>query len=316
MLKKGFSKEEILEEKTYRQWIANKYSNDEILNRRRKKIESPLISILEVSAKTNEKNIDVENFDNAAYLYLKIFENDNSRKASSYRNCILTHVLPYFKKYKINDINREDVVEFMNYKLKQGYTYASIRKCVYFLNKINQSYSKYPKIFACSLVESVFTSKRESLSIDEIKRLLKEKSIISLWFIYLGLKLEELLALEYSDIDFKHHKIYIGKVHINNEIVEYTNFYQKRSLFIPNILFEKLDKTKKGLIFNHNDLKNIDAESLINTHVKLMLEKNIQINLIAKNMGIRGLSDFASKYSLYLPQQLDKDFNLLQFESV
>ena len=59
---------------------------------------------------------------------------------------------------------------------------------------------------------------------------------------------------------------------------------------------------------------NITAEKFdtyINTHIKLMLDKNVQINILSKNLGFQSVSDFIRRYNFLLPQGLDKEFEIL-----
>jgi len=79
---------------------------------------------------------------------------------------------------------------------------------------------------------------------------------------------------------------------------------------MPSIIFKDIDFKKKGLIFKDIKIENYDK--LINTHIHLLLEKNVQINIISKNLGFHNIKDFASRYNFMLPQKLDDNFEILQ----
>lgn len=59
---------------------------------------------------------------------------------------------------------------------------------------------------------------------------------------------------------------------------------------MPTIIFDDIDFKNKGLIFKDIKIENYDK--LINTHIHLLLEKNIQINIISKNLGFHNIKDF------------------------
>ena len=79
---------------------------------------------------------------------------------------------------------------------------------------------------------------------------------------------------------------------------------------MPDILFETLPPKGRGRIFQNLEIKNYNI--LINTHVKLMLDKNVPINIISKLLGFQDLQEFDAIFGFLLPQQLDDDFDIFE----
>ena len=85
--------------------------------------------------------------------------------------------------------------------------------------------------------------------------------------------------------------------------------YKIRTLKIPDVLFNKIPRNKTGKLFESVNVDNYDL--LLNTHIKLLLDKNVCINIIRKNLGYQCLNDFEKRYNFLLPQELDDNFQIL-----
>lgn len=101
----------------------------------------------------------------------------------------------------------------------------------------------------------------------------------------------------------------ISNVKYKDKIENIRAKYRIRTLKLPTVLFDKIPKNKEGLIFKEVKINNF--EMLLNTHIKLLLDKNVQINIISKNLGFYKLTDFENRYNFLLPQNLDNDFQIL-----
>ncbi len=64
----------------------------------------------------------------------------------------------------------------------------------------------------------------------------------------------------------------------------------------------KFQKNKTGKIFESVNVDNYDL--LLNTHIKLLLDKNICINIIRKNLDFQCLNDFEKRYNFLLSKSL------------
>ena len=70
-----------------------------------------------------------------------------------------------------------------------------------------------------------------------------------------------------------------------------------------------LDKKGTGVIYENVDMD--DSTVLLNTHVKLLLDKNVPMNVICKNLGYKNLYDFEMRFNFLFQKELDKDFDIL-----
>lgn len=133
-----------------------------------------------------------------------------------------------------------------------------------------------------------------------------------LYFILgLGISQAEILALEHKDIDLKKMEIKIYKIWYQNASQNYRNTNQMRTVHLPESVAkqyikgeesrifkmsaeemdEQISKMKKSTRFEYLKYQDLKA-----VYVKLMIEKNAPITIIAKNMGYIRIEDFIKKY--------------------
>ena len=101
----------------------------------------------------------------------------------------------------------------------------------------------------------------------------------------------------------------INKAYMNGTIQKDRKFYKKRQLKMPDILFNTLLPNGRGLIFKAVEIKNPSV--LLNTHVKLMLDKKVPLNIISKLLGFQNLNEFDAVFGFLLPQKLEDGFEIL-----
>jgi hypothetical protein len=144
----------------------------------------------------------------------------------------------------------------------------------------------------------------------EIQQIIKDNNRIQeLWILATGINIAELGALYYTDINFSDKTVNISKFKNKGNVENIRAKYKIRTLQIPDILFNKIPKKQKGLLFKEVEIDNFDL--LLNTHIKLLLGKNVQINIISRNLGFYKLTDFESRYNFLLPQKLNNNFQIL-----
>lgn len=142
----------------------------------------------------------------------------------------------------------------------------------------------------------------DALTIEEEKRFIKEldkdydkHSIVFYIAIYTGMRISEILALKYEDIDLKKRMIYVRKTlsHVENGKVileDTTKTYAGiRDVPIINSLYFKLEdflKDKKnGFLFKNED--DFHHASCFNTRFKKLC-KNADIRVYYKRKGVKG----------------------------
>ena len=304
----GFEKDLIPSSKTFSRLLNKEFTKEEIEQYRTQKFELPNFK---TEIKIKKPTSLYDNFLETANAYLKSIESSKTQRDICYRGYIVNHLIPYFKDKNFSDFTQDDISNFTNDKLKEGFAAASVKRflaCFSVLLKFNNTDLKFNfSQHRNNLLSSNETGVLTPIEIDEIKN---NNDLASLFIISLGINVGELLGLNYSDIDFKNRTIKINKIFYNDKLHEHRKKYKIRTLKIPKVLLEKLDKTKSGRIFKTNTLKNY--EKLLNTHVKLMLDKNIQLHIIYKNLGMENLNEFETRFNHLLNKKLDDNFEILE----
>lgn len=142
----------------------------------------------------------------------------------------------------------------------------------------------------------------------EIKEIIKDR-FSELWILCLSITPAELEALDYNDINFENNTVNINKFFYKT-VQKHRRTYKIRTLKLHPLLFKTLNPHGKGKIITNLDIKNFEV--LQNTHVKLLLEQNVPINIIYKNMGFQCLNDFENIFKYLLPNKLEDDFDILK----
>ena len=219
-------------------------------------------------------------------------------------NVYCTRLIDFFEKYKIGDIDEKQILKFREKLITIGTSLMSVKAILGHLFKILSengiNLSKY-KIY--NDIQYV-----KPLSLKQIYKIVNTHSPEA-WIIGLGLKITEIAALEYEDIDFKNRIAVISKLRYQERKRKFYSRKIGRWLKIPSLLLSKLDPNGKGPIFKEVNIKNY--EQLVYAHIMLMNLNNVPMNIIAKNMG-HTLYVFYSLYSKAFLQELDKDFDLFK----
>lgn len=250
-----------------------------------------------------------EKFIDAAKYQMQVFENMNSDSARNRKQWIKKFLIPAFGKFRIMDITKNDIILFQSKLIAEGYSQATIRRLISVLGIIIRRYShnntniQFLPRFGLPTLETEVYSKKE---IEEFKK----KNCPELWIIALGVVPAELAVVRYEDIDFGRQTVKISKALFGDNEQVYRSKYRIRELKLPKALFEKLKRNGRGLVFGLVEL--LDFEKLMNTHIKLMLDKKVQVNIISKNLGYYNIKDFEQRYNFLLPQSLDEKFDIFE----
>ena len=215
---------------------------------------------------------------------------------------------PYFKNLNINQITQGHIQEFENAKLAEGYTPSSVKRITTTLTAImRMNNTDYGHLMFTYKDVVLPPTEQSYLTKEEIEKL-KANPTAELWILALGIKVAELLALDYKDIDYENKSVNINKAYMNGTIQKYRKFYKKRQLKMPDILFKTLLPNGRGLIFKDIEIKNPSV--LLNTHVKLMLDKKVPLNIISKLLGFQNLNEFDTVFGFLLPKDLEDGFEI------
>lgn len=310
LINMGYPSDILPSHRSFERLLKKEYSAKYIKAQREAHLVIPKIKLdsEEINKQINQQPL-FENYIDAANAYLEKYSNDNSEKQICRRGYIKNHLNPYFRKFKFGEITSYVIENFVKIKMAEGYAFASINRFTATLSSIMNEYN-IPKehLMTSSSNLPIMDQQCNILNNEEIEQIIKNDDE-RLWILCLGVNPAELEAVEYSDIDFNNRTIKIDKCMFNNKAKKFRKFYRIRSLKIPKLLFKNLSTDKKGRIFKQINIANYDI--LLNTHVKLLLDKNIQINIISKNLGFEKLTDFEKRFQGLLPQQLDDNFEII-----
>jgi len=304
----GFERDLIPSARTFERLLLKEFDRGYITAVRNKPLNLPELRQLEPDYKPIKKQT-YEKYIDAADAYYKKIDKSTKEIDVCRKGYIRNHINPFFKKYKLNEITNEVIIKFQQEKLAQGFAIASIKRFTSTLTQIMRfNNTDVTNLMFSSNNSLMPTIKQKVLSNKEIAKIKKE-SLTRLWIICLGISVGELFALDYSDIDFENKTIKIDKILYNGSVLKHRKAYRIRTLKLPTILFENLSKKDSGRIFEEEKIE--DYETLLNTHVKLLLAKNVTINVIYKNIAMHNIIDFEIRFGFLLPQQLSDDFEIL-----
>lgn len=255
----------------------------------------------------------------------------------------------YFGKTKLNKINRYRYQTFIN-----DYGKDHAKNTVRMLNRYIKAFARdsvSDKIIANNFTDRVNltwndenTHKVQYLNYDEIKRLLNsletniEPTYISRYMIitalYTGMRIGEIMALEWSDIDFKNKLIKITKSYSYTEdrIKDPKTESSKRVIRVSQKLLDILKQLRvnhqkfifmspQGKVPTANaankvlrkQLKKLGIKkdhfhfhSLRHTHVALLLFKGVPLYAISKRLGHSNMSITADVYAYMLDELRQK----------
>lgn len=315
----------------FKRLLYKEYNQEEIEKMRYREIDLPEIPDTKIKLThaldfQKQLNLSFEKYTDAVEYYLesKEFKKQKEKLKSIERGFLKNHLSPFFAELKIDKITQEKVDEFYKLKLKEGLSTDSISRIFTLLRKI-LCLTKKQKI----IVEENNPTSKKTLSNKELKLILHSKTKIKLLLMFalsLGLKQNEILALDYSDIDFNFRTIKVNKIFYKNKIEKYRCSKHKRKLFIPEILFTQLPKVEKGRIFNIQTenvdlkifrlgkslkIKDLTYDCFVNTYVKVLIDNKIPINIIANILAFSNIQKFCEKYSAFIPQSIDINFDPL-----
>ena len=238
------------------------------------------------------------------------------------KKCVLEkHVIPYFGEKSIDKITPLDISKWKNQIKEKGLSDAHVRSlCVHFKAVLGFAV-KYKGLHKNPFIEPIKTVKRQQekiafYTLSEFNHFISHVSeleyhtIFNLLF-YSGIRIGELLALTYNDIDQENHAININKTYyvwknksskkpktensnrtvilpekIFAELIEYTKHIydlepDNELFFIP---YRYISTYKKNLC-NKYGLKQIRLHDFRHSHVSLLIEQGVSIMLVADRIG-------------------------------
>lgn len=252
-------------------------------------------------------NKSYENFIDGAMEYLKyLSELKRTQDIQAKINAVRLHILPFFKNYKFSDITQDVVFSFQNKKILEGYSRHYLIRYSKELELIIKKYSNKNKLNLKFSTPQKY-KEHQILTKNEITQII-EKYPQQLWILCLGITPMELYNLDFNDIDYEKQTVLIK----SSRYTIYNHRHKEnldRTLYIPDVLFNKIPKHQKGQMFLKVNIPNYDT--LINTHVYLSIKHNISLNVICKNTGYTCFDDFLNRFDFALSHDFTHKIDIL-----
>ena len=298
---KGYESDAIPTLPTFMHRLKQEYSREAI-----KKIRTPITQ--DSSAKTTQKRKPKPQnmlFEDAANKYWKMIKDNNvSYKVANDKKRNIEKLKEYFKGYKLRDIIQEEIIKFRTHLTSKGVCFATVKALTGLLLIILKmcgfcsGYDIYENL----------TQSAEIYPLETVKSLIQEDGAES-WVIAMGLKLGELQAIQYEDINFEKETLSINRRYMHGKLVQFKRL-QIKEIKIPHYLINKIDRNKTGFIFGQIQMPNY--ESCLYAHIMLLQSQHVPINLIAKEMGYDSIHTFYRQFHHLFPQKLEDDFDILK----
>lgn len=256
--------------------------------------------------------------------------------------------------YKIKDFKRQHGERYI-VNLLESYAPKTVNNILTFLKSFF-NYMVDIKIITENPVKKIkaIPLKRgevKALTVSQIKCFIEKAKKKPFWvyvffmtIYYMGLRISECIALEYSDIDFKRAKMNINKQFYRYRVTPTKN-YETRILDIPEVLLDLLKELSKtqtsNLIFNSPttngkhlsvnnmrerhfrdiireveeeldvDLDEITPHCLRHTHATYLLQNGVPVVAVSRRLGHRDCKTTLNIYNHCMPNDNEKVMKLL-----
>ena len=210
-----------------------------------------------------------------------------------------------FKGYKLQDIIQDVIIKYKKRLAKEGVCLGTIKALIGLLLSIlrmcgfHREYDIYENL----------TNSSPIYTMDEVKRVVLSNSSEA-WVVALGLKLSELQAIMYEDINFEEGILTVQRRYMHGKLVQLKQEKFIKKLKVPHLLLEKIDPNAHGFIFGK--IKMSTYESCLYAHIMLLQSQHVPMHLIAKQMGYESINTFYVQFRHLFPRKLDNDFNIFK----
>lgn len=259
-----------------------------------KKKRNNILLNLNNEDKKRQTKRDIDFFDTIIDIWLihkKMIVKESTY--SRYIDIINIHLRPFFGHFKTNEINDEIISKFILLKLNAGLSTKTIKDILTLLKQI----TKYGKINITVNSPKVYKKTIKILESEEQKKLefyiCNNLNCITLGImlsLYMGLRIGEVCALKWEDVDLKRRVLNINHTisrikNLDNNSRKKTKIVidtpktenAKRIIPIPSTLFpflEKFESSNDNFILT-NSSKFIETRSYYNKFIKIMKKLEI-----------------------------------------
>jgi len=283
---------------------------------------------------------DNYNFDDVAKEYLEWYK--SRRKESSYRkveSLINVRLIPYFRKKKIKEITRRDVVKMQN-KMLDKYSVSGAKRTHTMLSTIlnyaiTMEYISNNVAREVGNIQSTQPKNINYWTLSEFKTFIShvDNTMYKSFFMCLffgGFRKGELLAINWKDINFKNNTIDINKTATRNKITTPKNESSIRVVKMPNHTINLLRQLKLkvkpkedyfvfGEYYRHihettvdrwydkyiksSGVQRIRIHDFRHSHASYLINNKHDIQIVSKRLGHTDVSTTLDIYSHLYPNK-------------
>ena len=268
-----------------------------------------------------------------------------------YKKIILNQLLPYFRKYKVQDLKPLDIKDWI---IGQGVSTKTMRNRISLLKIVlddakNYEYIEKNPLDQISLARLLDTTTTESDYVVEPFTELEKQAIINTatgqiknlfqFNLWAGLRTSELLALSWDNIDFENGIIHITKAKVENtekttktkagirkilmlpqarEALESQLQYKNECEYVfqnPNTNKQWANSTKIGEIWrktlDNANVKYRNSYQMRHTYASTLLSNNENIFWVATQLGHENTEMIFKHYGKWIPENQKNGYTLV-----
>ncbi|MDD3012386.1 MAG: tyrosine-type recombinase/integrase [Candidatus Gastranaerophilales bacterium] len=257
-----------------------------------------------------------------------------------YKSYLKNHLYPFFSHKKILDITPNFISKYIQLKKDEGFSNKTINHTLILLGGIfkrameqgyitrNPAYS-VKKLKLEHLEMGFLYSKEIKILLESTKEKDPDFYPILLTAISTGLRRGELIALNWSDINFKECKISVSKSIFRGQIQEPKTKTSIRKVNMPRILIDVLkelkEKSKSEIIFTNKEGNHLDPDNMVKRHflpnlksaginkqirfhdlrhtfASALIAQNVPIKYIQAQMGHSSIQVTLDRYGHLMPE--------------
>lgn len=221
--------------------------------------------------------------------WVKLYKSDKAQATiDMYNTAIRLYIKPFIGTIKLKNLKQADIIEILNVMEKKGIT----RRKEWILLTIRQILQTaveneyiYKNVALGIKIKKYKSPEKKPLTDEVINRIKKLSEddfdmFMILFMLYTGIRREELVPLQYKDIDIDHKYIYITKaVHFKNNqaTIKSTKNECSRAIPILNVIYDKLkqlkDTHKNSEYIFCNSKGNIMSETTVKRKIRYVLNR-------------------------------------------
>ncbi|MDU4598153.1 MAG: tyrosine-type recombinase/integrase [Clostridium sporogenes] len=285
-------------------------------------------------------NTDI-NFGNLTDIYLEDIKNKIRITTYNQKEFIInSKIVPYFKDLKINDITPNHIRKWQNEIIKNNYSDTYLKTINVQLSAIFNFAVKYYNLSSNPALKAGSMGKKNAdtinfWTVDEFKTFMQyiKKPIYKLIFnilFWTGMRIGELMALTYRDIDLENKIINIDKSYAKldgEDIIDDPKTPKStRTITIPDFLCQGIEDYKSKMyeikenqriftmskqsvnqmlnrICKKAGVKKIRIHDLRHSHASLLIELNFTPLLVSKRLGHENIETTLNTYSHLYPNK-------------